>query len=459
MILHQFYLGCLAHASYLIGDQRSGRAWVVDPQRDIEPYLTFAATHGLRITDVALTHMHADFVAGHLELRDRVGAQIHIGAGAQVGYPVQVEHDGAEHRLGHVRIRVLATPGHTPEGISLVIYDDARDASVPHAVLTGDTLFIGDVGRPDLLASVGKSAEELAGMLQESLQRLMALPDATLVYPAHGAGSLCGRNLSKETVSTIGEQRVGNYAVQPMSRSDFIAQVTADQPPAPAYFAHDVALNRDGPPTGAAKLPALPVNAVEKLIADGAQMLDARDATAFAASHWRGALNAGMNGQFATWAGAILDPTLSVVLVTDPGQEEECAMRLRRVGIDRIAGYLDNGMTALAARPDLVTSVQRYTASALRQRLSEKNPPIIVDVRNPAECVNGTIANAVSIPLAQLPGRQQQLSNDREIVVHCAGGYRSMVAASILAHAGYRVADLIGGYGAWAGVAKTCAVR
>lgn len=454
MILHQFYLGCLAHASYLIGDPLTGTAWVVDPQRDVEPYLAFAQEHGLRITDVVLTHLHADFVAGHLELRDRVGARVHLGAGAQVGYPVVVARDGDEHRFGDVRLRVLATPGHTPEGISLLVYDAGRDPAVPYAVLTGDTLFIGDVGRPDLLASAGMSAADLAGMLHHSIARLLELPDATLVYPAHGAGSLCGRNLSKQTVSTIGEQRRSNYALQPMTREAFIAQVTADQPPAPAYFGHDVALNRAGPQTGPIALADLDVAAVAAQVAAGAQVLDVRDSTAFAASHWRGSLNAGLDGQFATWAGAILDPSRPVVLIGD-GREAEAALRLRRVGIDRIAGRLTGGMAALAAHPERVAQIARYTADALRTRLGEADPPLIVDVRNPGEREKGVIDGSMSIPLAELPRRLGDLPMGREIIVHCAGGYRSMVAASILAAAGRRTADLLGGYGAWRGATGT----
>src|SRR6476620_10291786 len=250
MIFKQFYLPCLAHASYLIGDEATGTAVVIDPQRDVDQYLAFAADHSLKIKHVFLTHLHADFVAGHLELRDRAGARIYLGAAAKAAYAFTPLRDGDILEFGRVRLKVLETPGHTPESISILVYDLTSSDTQPHAVLTGDTLFIGDVGRPDLRAALGWSATELGGMLFDSLHtKLLALPDQSLVYPAHGAGSLCGKAISKETVSTLGEQRRLNYALQPMSKEAFIQVVTADQPEAPSYFTYDAVLNSEERPT------------------------------------------------------------------------------------------------------------------------------------------------------------------------------------------------------------------
>jgi glyoxylase-like metal-dependent hydrolase (beta-lactamase superfamily II)/rhodanese-related sulfurtransferase len=453
MILRQFYLSCLAHASYLVADPVTRVAAVVDPQRDIQQYLDAAAQAGVAIRHVVLTHFHADFVAGHLELRDRCGAEIHLGAAARAGYAFTPAADGDDIVLGAVKLRVLATPGHTPEGITLLVH--AGDPAHPRAALTGDTLFIGDVGRPDLLASAGSGtvdAAALAGALHDSLGRLLALPDDVLVYPAHGAGSLCGRNLAKETVSTIGEQRRGNHALQPMARERFIALVTSDLPPAPPYFAHDVALNRDGHATVAAAAPGLELAAAIAARAAGAQVLDVRDATAFAGAHWAGSVNVGLRGQFATWAGSVLDPARAVIVVAEPGQEAEAALRLGRIGFDRVAGHLAGGMAALAGRPDLIASATRVAPGDLAGVLRAPGS-VLVDVRAPGEFAHGAIPGAVNIPLQELPRRLAEVPAGPVVVVHCAAGYRSSAAASLLAAHGRRVADLIGGYAAWKAVA------
>src|ERR1700675_875139 len=322
MILKQFYLPCLAHASYLIGDEETGTAAVVDPQRDTDQYIAFADEHSLKIKHVFLTHLHADFVAGHLELRDRAGAAIYLGAAAKAAYPFTPLRDGDILEFGRLRLKVLETPGHTPESISIVVYDlDASDTQ-PHAVLTGDTLFIGDVGRPDLRTALGWSAAELGGMLFDSVyMKLLALPDQSLVYPAHGAGSLCGKALSKETVSTLGEQRRSNYALQPMSKEAFIQVVTADQPEAPAYFTYDAVLNSQERPTldeTLARVNEMTLDDVLALQAAGAQILDTRDAGEFAAAHLVGSINIGLGGQFATWAGTLLDREHPIVIIADP---------------------------------------------------------------------------------------------------------------------------------------------
>src|SRR5713101_2596218 len=357
MILHQFYLNCLAHASYLVGDEQTKTAAVVDPQRDIGQYLSFAEKHGLRIAHVFLTHLHADFIAGHLELRDRAGATIYLGAAARAEYRFTPLLDGDRVEIGRVRLQAIETPGHTPESISIAVYDLDRSETEPHAVLTGDTLFIGDVGRPDLRAALGWSAADLGGMLFDSLHtKLLGLPDESLVYPAHGAGSLCGKSLSKETVSTLGEQRRTNYALQPMSKEAFISVVTADQPDAPAYFTYDAVLNSEERPTLdetlARGMNPLTLDSLLKLQADGAQVLDTRDSAEFAAAHLQGSINIGLGGQYATWAGTVLNREKPIILIAEPGRQEEAAMRLGRIGFDNVVGYLSDGLRSLESRPD-----------------------------------------------------------------------------------------------------------
>ena len=367
MIFRQFYLPCLAHASYVIGDEASGTAAVIDPQRDTDQYLEFAAKHSLKIKHVILTHLHADFVAGHLELRDRVGATIYLGAAAKAEYAFTPLRDGDILEFGRVRLQALATPGHTPESISVVVYDLDVSATPPHAVLTGDTLFIGDVGRPDLRAALGWSAAELGSMLFDSLHtKLLTLPDSCLVYPAHGAGSLCGKAISKETVSTLGEQRRLNYALQPMSKEAFIRVVTADQPEAPDYFNYDAVLNSEERPTLdqalARGMNPLTLDRLLELQSSGAQILDTRDAAEFASAHLAGSINIGLGGQYATWAGTVLDRQHPIVLIADPGRENESAVRLGRIGFDHVAGYLQHGLQSLESRPDLVAFTERLSA-------------------------------------------------------------------------------------------------
>jgi rhodanese-related sulfurtransferase len=329
------------------------------------------------------------------------------------------------------------------------------EAAAPRAVLTGDTLFIGDVGRPDLMASAGSSATELASQLYDSLHgKLLPLPDATLVYPGHGAGSMCGKSLSKETVSTLGEQRKLNYALQPMDRDAFVRLVTADQPEAPGYFAYDAELNRRERPTLDDSLDRtlrpLPLATVLGRQAAGAYVLDVRDPSEWAGAHLAGSVNIGLGGQFASWAGQLLDRERSIVLVAEPGHEAEAATRLGRIGFDQVAGYLDGGMAALDARADLVRSVERVTAPVLAEWRAERVPPVVLDVRNDGEHAQKRIEGALHIPLAQLERRQDEVPRDRRVVVHCASGYRSVIALSLLERAGRRdVTDLVGGIAAW----------
>jgi glyoxylase-like metal-dependent hydrolase (beta-lactamase superfamily II)/rhodanese-related sulfurtransferase len=453
MILQQFYLNCLAHASYLIGDESTGEAAVVDPQRDIEQYLTFAAQHGLTIKHVFLTHLHADFIAGHLELRDRVGATIYLGAKASAEYAFTPLADGDRVEFGRVRLQAIETPGHTPESISIAVYDLDRSGSEPHAVLTGDTLFIGDVGRPDLRAALGWSATDLGGMLYDSLPKLMALPDASLVYPAHGAGSLCGKALSKETVSTIGEQRRVNYALQPMSKKAFVELVTADQPDAPPYFTYDAVLNSRERPTLDAALAAgvtpLSLDRVLALQQSGAQVLDTRDPVEFAAAHLAGSVNIGLGGQYATWAGTVLSRDQPIVIIADPGRENESAIRLGRIGFDHVAGFLEGGLRSLDRRPDLTATTERVAAPLAAERLAA-GAAVAVDVRTPPEREAKAVAGSISVPLSQLLVRMGELPKDRPLLVFCAGGYRSSIAASVLASHGFAdVSEIAGGIAGW----------
>jgi glyoxylase-like metal-dependent hydrolase (beta-lactamase superfamily II)/rhodanese-related sulfurtransferase len=455
MILEQFYLGCLAHASYLVGDEQSRLAAVVDPQRDVEQYLAFARQHELRIAYVVLTHLHADFLAGHLELRDRTGATICLGAEASAEYAFRPLRDGDTIDLGRVRLQTLATPGHTPESISLLVFDLDRSHTHPHAVLTGDTLFVGDVGRPDLRVALGWSASSLANRLYESLQaKLLPLPDDSLVYPAHGAGSLCGKALGNELFSTIGEQRRWNYALQPMSREAFVDLVTADQPDAPAYFTHDAVLNAKERPTLdqslAAGLTPLTLGEVLERQRTGAQILDTREPEDFAAAHLAGTQNIGLGGQYATWAGTILSPERPIVIIAEPGREQESAIRLGRIGFDNVVGYLQDGLRSLGSRPDLTSSIERLGPAVAAERLEAKEPPQVIDVRTPAEYAQKHIHGSVNVPLNRLAGRITELPTDRPLLIHCAGGYRSSIAASLLGQHGFtRVSELAGGITAW----------
>jgi hydroxyacylglutathione hydrolase len=456
MILEQHYLGCLAHASYLVADERSGVAAVVDPRRDVEGYQEAARRVGCCIRHVFLTHFHADFLAGHLELRDREGATIHLGARAEAEYEFLAAADGTTVELGPgVRIEVLETPGHSAESICLLIYDLARDTEAPYAVLTGDTVFVGDVGRPDLRASLGWSATELASMLYDSLRgRLLTLPDATLVYPAHGAGTLCGKSLEAQTFSTIGEQRAHNYALQPMERHDFIRMVTADQPETPAYFDYDAALNACERPTLdealAREMRPLSLDELLALQRSEAQVLDTRRAEQFEAAHLEGSVNVGLDGRYATWCGAVLDREHPIAIVADPGREQEATMRLGRIGFDVVAGHLEGGMAALGECPDLLARVERLAPCALAQRLAEAEPPVLVDVRTERECAAGPIDGAINVPLGQLAERMSELPRERTLAVYCSSGYRSAIAASLLLKGGWEhVADLAGGITAW----------
>jgi hydroxyacylglutathione hydrolase len=455
VILKQYYLGCLAHASYLLGDEATSSAIIVDPQRDIQQYLEDADRLGLKIRHVFLTHFHADFIAGHLELRDACGATIYLGARAKAEYAFVAMKDGDTLEFRGLRLEILETPGHTIESISILVFDLEKDSARPYAVLTGDTLFIGDVGRPDLRASLGWTANDLGARLYDSLHdKLLTLPDETLVYPAHGAGSLCGKQLSSDTVSSLGDQRRLNYALQPMSKDVFIRLVTADQPDAPPYFSYDAILNTRERVTLDKNLEQtllpMELNEVIQLGAAGSQVLDVRDPAEYAKGHLAGSINIGLSGQYATWAGTVLDRARPIVIIAEPGREQEAALRLGRIGFDHIRGYLRGGMEALVERPDLVWPTERVNALSVAEELASTSPPFVLDVRNPNEWKKEHILGSMNIPLNHLQERLAEIPGDRRIAVHCAGGYRSSIALSILHKEGItNTIELAGGLAAW----------
>lgn len=448
----QYYLDCLSHASYLVGDETTGRAVVVDPQRDIAEYLADAKELGLTIELVIETHFHADFLSGHLELAKATGAKIVFSSVAETEFESIGVADGERYSLGDVTLEFRHTPGHTPESLSIVVYEHADD-EIPYGVLTGDALFIGDVGRPDLLASIGFTREELADKLYDSLHnKLMTLPDATRVYPAHGAGSACGKNLSTDLWSTMGDQKATNYALRAPDKATFMNLVTEGQPPAPGYFVYDAILNRkDRELLDETKMPAeMSYEQVRKAIDDGAVLVDGRTPEEFALGHLRGAINIGLEGRYAEFAGSVLPSDVDIVLFTEPGQELEGKNRLARIGFDRVIGYVADPFEVMFSHQNDVQVASRLTAKTFDQRASELTDLQIVDVRNPGEVEAGTIPNAIPIPVGQLPTRLGELDATKPTVVYCAGGYRSSVAASLLRHNGFTdVSDILGGFGAW----------
>ncbi|MCR8692658.1 MBL fold metallo-hydrolase [Rhodococcus pyridinivorans] len=453
MILEQYYIECLSHASYLIGDENTGKAVVVDPRRDIDEYLSDAAKYGLTIEGVINTHFHADFVSGHLELVDATGAWIGFGEVAETDYPIRRLRDGEKISLGDVELEILSTPGHTWESISVLVRD--HPGAVPAAVLTGDSLFIGDVGRPDLVNLGDGTTGDLARAMYRTVhEKLLTLPDEVAVMPAHGAGSSCGKNLSTDLTSTIGEQRATNPSVQPMSEDDFVALVTEGQPAAPSYFSVDAAMNKRIHPL-LVQDRAIPESTPEQVkdeLEAGTRVLDARGVDDFAAGHLRGSVNVGFDGRFAETGGMVAEVGERIVLITYPGEEQDAAVRLARIGSDGAAGYLnvDRDGVFPAELTDLIETARRTTVEEL-DRLLADDAVTLVDIRNPGEREFGVIPGSVPIPLAQLRTRLEQVPVGKPIVVHCAGGWRSSVAASLLRAQGFEnVTDLLGGYNAWA---------
>ena len=447
MYFQQFYLSCLAHASYLIGSD--GEAAVVDPQRDVDIYLEDAKDHGLTIKYVIETHCHADFISGHHELAARTGAKIYFGARANPKFDFVPVHEGDEINLGQVTLRFIETPGHTPESISIVILDGAKI----YGVLTGDTLFIGDVGRPDLLGS-RMPAAELAGMLYDSLhKKLLALPDETKVFPAHGAGSMCGRNISKETSSTIGEQRCFNYALKPMPRDAFVKMMTTDLPEPPSYFSRDAQINLEGPAL-IDELPepiGFPPEAVQKMQRGGHLVVDTRPASQFGNGHIPGSLNIGLAGQFASWAGSLLKPEVPLLVVAeDFDSVRDARTRLARVGLEKVSGYLKDGVLAWHEAGLPLATIEQISVEELQHRIEEKSVETIIDVRRAPEWDAGHIEGAVHLPLNHLTESALSLNRDAKTAVLCAGGYRSSIACSLLQQLGFRnISNVVGGMTAW----------
>jgi len=444
LYFRQFYLGCLAHASYFIG--ADGEAVVVDPQRDVGQYLEEAERQGCRIRYIIETHLHADFVSGHRELAEKSGAQIVFGAAAAAEFPHVAVRDGDELRVGRVVLRALETPGHTPESISWLVI---RDGSI-EKVLTGDTLFIGDVGRPDLAGSRGYTPQQMAALLYDSLHnKLLALDDAVEVWPAHGAGSACGKSISKERSSTIGMQRRMNYALRPMSREAFVEMMTADLAPAPRYFPMDAEINRRGArPLDEISAAALTPTEVRERVKRGAIVLDVRDGAAYGAGHLPGSLNIGLGGQYASWAGTLVASSDELIIVAD-GREraDEAVMRLARVGLENVAGFLDGGIAAWSEAGLPLDTLPQIDVEELRARRDELT---VLDVRRRGEYDASHIPDAVNVPLDVLPGQLDAVDRSKTLAVICQSGYRSSAAASILQRHGFRdIVNVTGGMNAF----------
>ncbi|MCM3874124.1 MAG: MBL fold metallo-hydrolase [Pyrinomonadaceae bacterium] len=453
MYFKQFYLACLAHASYLIGSQ--GEAVVVDPQRDVDQYIKEAEANDLQIKYVIETHLHADFVSGHRELAARTGAEIVFSEKAGATFPHRAVREGAELMIGKVVLRIIETPGHTPEGISVLVID-TEVSPQPQKVLTGDTLFIGDVGRPDLAGGKGYTPQMMAGMMYDSLhQKLLQLSDDVEIHPAHGAGSMCGRNISAETSSTIGEQKISNYALKPMSKEEFIRMMTSELPTAPAYFSEDAEINRDGavPLAALPKAAALSPLEVTDLISHGNVVLDVRSAAEFGAAHVPGSINIGLGGQFASWAASLISLQSPIVIVADSeAQVEEAQTRLARVGIESARGYLGGGMNAWIEAGLEATAVPQITVDQLNDLIASQTDFRVLDVRRPPEYTSGHVPGAIPEPLSTLQARVPvlDLEPSKITAVICASGYRSSAATSILQQHGFaNIVNVTGGTNAW----------
>jgi hydroxyacylglutathione hydrolase len=448
MFFEQFYLGCLAHASYMLGS--GGEAAVVDPQRDVELYLETAEQQKLKIRYIFETHLHADFVSGHRELAARTGATVYIGAKAGATFQHVPLSDGFELRFGDVRLNVLETPGHTPESLCLVVTDLAKSRD-PVMVLTGDTLFIGDVGRPDLAPQL--SPQQLAGMLYDSLHnKVLRLPDATLVYPAHGAGSLCGRQMRNERSSTIGTERLTNYALQIADPDQFIQELTANLPPRPAYFAQDAEINRGGA-EALTDLPLLQAISAQELRASmdqGALVLDTRSPQEFGAGHVPGSVNISLSGQFASWAGTVLGLAAAPVIIAESREKaEESRLRLARVGIEQAQRYLEGGVQACADAGYQLQTLPQVTAHDVAEQIRSRQVQVL-DVRREPEWIAGHIAGAHFCPLDGFANSLPEIDRSQSLAVHCKSGYRSSIACSLLLKAGYtNIVNVVGGFDAW----------
>ncbi len=449
MIFEQYYLECLSQASYLIGDKNSRKAVVIDPRRDISPYLETAEEHGLRIEWILETHFHADFVSGHLELAKETKADICLSSKAKAEFDFIRLENRHLIQLGDITCEVLHTPGHTPESICIVVTDKSKGEE-PWAIFTGDTMFIGDVGRPDLLVSINQTAEELASELFHSIHDvIMTLPDKTLVFPGHGAGSSCGKKLSAATSSTIGEQRRSNYAVQSTDRETFIQLVLADQNPPPKYFSHDASLNQKMRPLYDEADTLTPI-ALEGVPRE-AVILDTRSPDEFAMGHIKDSINVGLGGRYAEFVGSLISFETPIALVANPSEENEARMRLARVGLDTVIGYIPDIYDLLGASTTETSQSSRVTCFATKSLLEKYSDLQVVDVRNESEVSdNGSIGNSIPIPLSQLHNSLHKLDAESPTIVYCASGYRSSIASSWLRYKGFSdVSELIGGFPAW----------
>lgn len=450
MQIEQIYTGCLAQGTYYIVSK--GEAVVIDPLREIQPYLDRAAKDNVKIKYVLETHFHADFVSGHVDLAKATGAKIIYGPLANPSFDAHIAQDGEELVVGDIKFKVIHTPGHTMESTCYLLLDPSVKA---HSIFTGDTLFIGDVGRPDLAQKAASmTQEELAGLLYDSLrQKVMTLPDDVIVYPAHGAGSACGKKMSKETVSTIGNQKESNYALRgDMTKDEFIKEVTDGLMAPPAYFPMNVAMNKEGYDAISEVIErgmqTLNPTAFEAAANEtGAVILDTRNPEDFATGFIPNSINIGLNGSFAPWVGALIpDVKQQILLVTEKGTEEEAVTRLARVGFDYVIGILDGGFESWKNSGNEIDQIERYTAETLQEHFND-NANIIIDVRKPSEYADGHLEHVNNVPLDDINNQLAQFPKDKNIVLHCAGGYRSMIAASILKARGWsKVIDVIGGY-------------
>jgi hydroxyacylglutathione hydrolase len=443
MYIEQLYTNCLAEAAYYI--ESDGEAAIIDPIRETEPYLELAARRGATIKYIFETHFHADFVSGHIDLSKKTGATIIYGPMAETKYKVVNARDGEIFSLGKLKIKTLHTPGHTPESSCYLLFDETGKE---HSVFTGDTLFVGDVGRPDLLD--GKmTSEELANMLYDSLNtKIKTLPDEVIVYPAHGAGSSCGKNIGKETFSTIGEQKKFNYALKASSREQFISEVTDGILPPPLYFFEDARINKDGydsVDTVMAKSNC-PLGALqfEEAIQKGAWVLDTRKADDFERGFIPGSINIGLNGQYAIWVGTLIDIQQPLILVTEPGKEHESILRLARVGYENVWGYLDEGIKGWKKELHKIKSIQ---PDAMRQEIQKGAE--VIDVRKPSEWNTSHVKKATFVPLSGMPDNIKSMDKTKPYLVHCGGGYRSMTAISLMKRQGFTtLINIYGGFGA-----------
>jgi len=457
--VERFYLGCMAHASYMIGSE--GVAAVIDPQRDVDLYLEAAARKAWKIEHIIETHVHADFVSGHRELAERTGAHIHLGVGSGAQFLHVAVKDGDEIQFGQCCLRFLQTPGHTVESVCILM-NDRGEPDRPAVVFTGDTLFVGDVGRPDLSAT--HTPQQLAAILYQSLhEKLLTLPDDTQIFPAHGAGSLCGRQMSSESSSTIGQQRQSNYALLARTSEEFVHLLTDNLPAAPEYFAQEADLNR----RGAGRLSQLPVLAaltaleVLRLQNEGAVLVDTRPTMQFAAAHVPGSVHIALTGQYASWAARILGLSTQLIIVgEDPEHVRESQLRLARVGVESVVGYLADGVAGWVKSGHGLDSIPQITVQDFVElRSHEPDRVAVLDVRELGELTSGAIEKSLSIPLGKLKSRTAELDREKLLVVHCKGGYRSSIATSMLRRAGFRdIANLIGGFDAWKAAGLPCTV-